>query len=203
MATGENPRDGSEEPLQAEPDEDLARRVQRGERDAMEQLVRRYLRPIHAVAASYLSEPMDVEDAAQESFLRMLGAIEAYDPRRPFAPWLYQIARNIARKRLAARFRWREELPSGELPSRQPGPDEVLERSDVRARVDAAIARLPERQRTAFRLCDVERYPTGDVARIMGLSAGTVRSHVHHARRALRAALAEGGKEAKNRRIVP
>ena len=160
--------------------------------------MRRYVRPIHAVAASFLSEPADVEDAAQETFLRALGAIETYDPGRPFAPWLYQIARNVARNRVAVRARSHAEVPSRELPSRLPGPDAVLERSEIRARVDAAIARLPERQRTAFRLCDVEGYATGEVARIMGLSPGTVRSHVHHARRSLRAVLAETREEVKN-----
>lgn len=191
MRAGEHPGAGADERLDAAPDEALARRVRRGDRDALERLVRRYLRPIHAVAASYLSEPADIEDAAQETFLRALRGIEAYDPERPFAPWLYQIARNVARNRVAARARWRTEVPSRPLPSRGPGPDVVLERSEIRARVDAALARLPERRRTAFRLSDVEGHPTAEVARLMGLSPGTVRSHVHHARRALRAALGE------------
>lgn len=198
MAGREDAADGSGGPRQGPPDEALARRVQRGERDALELLVRRYLRPIHAVAASYLSEPADVEDAAQETFLRALGAIGGYDPGRPFAPWLYQIARNVARDRIAERARGRAEAPSGMLRSRLPGPDVALERSEIRARVDAALARLPERRRTAFRLIDVEGYPAAEVARIMGLSPGTVRSHVHHARRALRAALTESREEAKN-----
>lgn len=135
--------------------------------------------------------------------MRALGAIQSYDPGRPFAPWLYQIARNVSRNRLAAWSRRREDLHSGELPSRQPGPDEVLESSEIRARVDAAMVRLPERRRTAFYLSDVEGYPTEQVARIMGLSPGTVRSHVHHARMALRAALAESREERKNRRLMP
>lgn len=198
MAAGEDPRDGSEERLDAVPDEALACRVQRGDRDALEQLVRRYLRRVHAVAASYLSEPADIEDAAQETFLRALRAIETYDPQRPFAPWLYQIARNVARNRVAAGARWRTELLSEKVQSALPGPDVVLERSEIRARVDAAMARLPEQQRTAFYLSDVEGYATGEVARIMGLSPGTVRSHIHHARRALRAALADSREEVKN-----
>lgn len=191
MAVGEDSIDGSEERLDAAPDEALARRIQRGDRDALEQLVRRYLRPIHAVAASYLSEPADIDDAAQETFLRALRRIETYDPERPFAPWLYQIVRNVARNWLTTRARWQAEVPSTMLSSRLPGPDVVLERSELRARVDAEIARLPEQRRTAFYLSDVEGYPTEEVARIMGLSPGTIRSHVHHARRALRAALAE------------
>lgn len=175
----------------AVPDEALARRVQRGDRAALEQLVRRYVRPIHAVAASYLSEPADVEDAAQETFLRALRGIAAYDPERPFAPWLYQIARNVSRDRMTAGARWHTEAVPEAARSPLPGPDVLLERGEIRARVAAAIDRLPERRRTAFRLSDVEGYATAEVARIMGLSPGTVRSHVHHARRALRAALPE------------
>lgn len=198
MAVGGEPRGDSEERLDAAPDEGLARRVQGGDGDALEQLVRRYLRRIHAVAASYLSEPADVEDAAQETFLRALRGIEAYDPDRPFAPWLYQIARNVARNQVTARARWQAEVPSPTLPSRLPGPDVVLERSEIRTRVDAAIARLPEQRRTAFFLSDVEGYPTEEIARMMGLSSGTVRSHVHHARRALRVALSGTPEQVEN-----
>jgi RNA polymerase sigma-70 factor (ECF subfamily) len=198
MAAGENPTGSPEQRLHAAPDEALARRVQRGDAHALEQLVRRYLRPVHAVAASYLPEAADVEDAAQETFLRALRAIEGYDSDRRFAPWLYQIARNVARNYLAAGARSRTELLSEKLQSALPGPDVVLDRSDIRARVDAAMTRLPEQQRTAFYLSDVEGYATSEVARIMGLSTGTVRSHVHHARTALRGALAESGQQAEN-----
>jgi RNA polymerase sigma-70 factor (ECF subfamily) len=198
MAASENTKRGSDERLDAAPDEALADRVQCGDRDALEHLVRRFLRPIHAVAASYFSEHADIEDAAQETFLRALGAIETYDPRRPFAPWLYQIARNVARNRAAARSRMAAEVPSRELQSRLPGPDVLLEHAEIRARVNAAIARLPERRRTAFHLVDVEGYAIGEVAKLMGLTPGTIRSHVHHARRALRAALADSLEELEN-----
>lgn len=190
MAAGGEPSDGSEEELDAAPDEALARRVQGGDERALEQLVRRYLRPIRVIVTSYVAEPADAEDAAQETFLRALRAIESYDPERPFAPWLYQIARNVARNHVAARARWQAEAPPTTLPSRLPGPDVVLERAEIRMLVRAALARLPEQRRTAFYLSDVEGYPTEEIARLMGRSPGTVRSHVHHARRALRAALA-------------
>ena len=203
MASGQNPREGSGERLDGASDEDLACRAQRGDRDALEQLVRRYLRPIHAVAASYLPEPADIEDAAQETFVRAVAAIGGYDPGRPFAPWLYQIARNVARDRVGVRGPPRREAPSRSLPSPGPGPDAVLERSERRMLVNAAIARLPERRRTAFYLADVEGYSMREVADIMGLSPGTVRSHVHHARRALRAALAATRDTAENREPAP
>ena len=152
--------------------------------------MRRYVRAVHAVAASYLAEPEDIEDAAQETFLRAIRGIALYDVKRPFAPWLYQIARNVARSRIAAVARPQEDLDSFVLPSHLPGPDLMAERSEVAAQVRAAIDRLPERQRTALWLCDVEGYTAGEVGQIMGVSAGTVRAHLHHARRSLRAALA-------------
>jgi RNA polymerase sigma-70 factor (ECF subfamily) len=191
-------RDGVHEPESgtgegtAEPsDEGLARRVQRGDRDALELLVSRYLRPIHAVIASYLAEPADVEDAVQDTFLRALDRIASYQPVRPFAPWLYQVARNVARDRISAMRRRRtESLPDEGMAEPAADPAVTTERAEVRRLVDLAIDGLPEQRRTAFRLHDVEGYTTDEVARLMGLSPGTIRSHVHHARRALRAALA-------------
>ncbi|MEX2466763.1 MAG: sigma-70 family RNA polymerase sigma factor [Gemmatimonadota bacterium] len=176
----------------AESDEDLARSVQHGDRQALERLVRRYVRPVHAVVAAFLTEPEAVEDAAQETFLRALQAIDRYDPRRPFAPWLYQIARNVARNQRAAEdVRRTEPLPDGGTEALEPQPDVAAERSEIRARIEARLLRLPEQRRTAFRLVDVEGMAAEEAGRIMGLAPGTVRSHVHHARRQLREALGE------------
>lgn len=174
-----------------ESDEALARRVQAGDRAALERLVRRYVRPVSAVVASFLSESDAIEDVAQDTFLRALGAIDRYDARRPFAPWLYQIARNVARNhRAAATVRRSEALPGEGPASSTPPPDVDAERAEIRARLEEEIRRLPEQRRTAFRLADVDGMTAEEVARVMGLSAGTVRSHVHHARSQLRDALA-------------
>lgn len=167
-------------------DELLARRVQAGEREAFGELARRYLRPIHAVVGSFLSEPADVEDAAQETFLRALDGITGFDPARPFAPWLYQIARNVARNRLDHRKRWGREAAVDDLAAGSPDPDAALQRSEIRSRVDRVLAGMPDKRRTAFRLFDIEGYSSAETARLMGVSEGTVRSHVHHARRTLR-----------------
>ncbi len=174
-------------------DEALVRRVQAGEPEAFELLARRYLRPVHAVAASFVRERADVEDVAQEAILRALQAIRRFDATRPLAPWLYEITRNVARNRL----RWRKRHPSepvsgleGSLSGPDPTPAAGVERTEVRELLAAAIAELPERRRVAFRLVDVEGYRAEEAARLMGLSAGAVRAHLHHARRGLRARLA-------------
>jgi RNA polymerase sigma-70 factor (ECF subfamily) len=143
------------------------------------------------VAASFLSERADVEDVAQETFLRALDRIRTYDPDRPFAPWLYQIARNVARNRIAGRARRKTEpLPDEGLAGGADDPEAELERSEIRRRVDAAVAGLPERQRAVFRLLDVEGFSAAEAAEMLGLTSGTVRSHLSHARSALREALA-------------
>jgi RNA polymerase sigma-70 factor (ECF subfamily) len=176
----------------ADSDEALARRVQAGDRQALERLVRRYVRPVHAVVASFLSDQSQVEDAAQDAFLRALGAMDRYDPRRPFAPWLYQIARNVARNQIAAQTRRSTEpLTVDGTQAPEPAPDLMAERAEMRSRVEAELGHLPEQRRTAFRLVDVEGMGAEEAGRIMGLTPGTVRAHVHHARRQLRAALAE------------
>jgi RNA polymerase sigma-70 factor (ECF subfamily) len=161
--------------------------------------VGRYIRQVHAIGASLLAEPADVEDAAQDTFLRALRAIDAYDVRRPFAPWLYQIARNVARNRAAHARRWRwSPIPPG-MVAEQSDADLALERAEFHARIAAAIERLPERRRTAFYLCDIEGYAASEVAQMMGLDAGTVRSHVHYARAALRAVLDPSGEPVEYR----
>ncbi|MFW6206317.1 MAG: RNA polymerase sigma factor [Gemmatimonadota bacterium] len=182
-------------------DERLARRTREGDRAAFEHLVRRYLRPIHAVVASYLSEDADVEDAVQDTFLRVLDAVDGYDPERPFAPWLYQIARNVARNRLKAMARWPQApVPEAGIQASGPDPGVAAEQAEARELLEAAIAALPEQRRTAFRLVDVEEYSAKEVGEMMGLSPGTVRSHVHHARRALRGELRARGIERETER---
>lgn len=174
------------------PDGVLARRAQVGDRAAFELLVRRYLHAVHAVAASFLRERADVEDVAQETFLRALQSIRDFNPARPFAPWLYQIARNVARNRL----KWQRRHPSESLAAEEtsladsrPSPATGAERSELRATLERAVEELPDRRRTVFRLVDMEGYTAQETGALMGLTSGAVRAHLHHARRALRARL--------------
>jgi len=198
MGLGKETESHGNEGYHGPADSVLARRVQQGEREAFEILARRYLRPVHAVAASYLRERADVEDVAQETFLRALESIWSFDTSRPFAPWLYQIARNVARNHL----KWRRRHPAepadaskNALADERMSPAAGAERSEFQAVVAAAIETLPEQRRTAFQLADVEGYPATEVARMMGLSSGAVRAHIHHAHRDLRARLARVLKE--------
>ena len=122
-----------------------------GECEAFEALARKYIRSVYAVVSSFLSGQEDIDDSVQETFLRALEKIQSFDPRRPFAPWLYQIARNVARSRWKyLKSRQHEDLTEFErLPAETQGddPGTLAESSELRRYLAAAIDSLPERQR--------------------------------------------------------
>jgi RNA polymerase sigma-70 factor (ECF subfamily) len=151
--------------------------------------VLRYEAAVRRVARAVTGNTMDADDAAQEAFLSALDRIETYDRSRPFGPWLMRIATNAAIDLLRRRsVRAAESLDERlAAPARSPAQD--AEAADIRSRLAAALAELPERQRLALTLFDVEGYPHADIAGILGIPEGTVRSDVFHARRALRAKL--------------
>ena len=171
-------------------DGELTRRVQEGDRGAFETLARKYIRSVYAVVSSFLPVQDDIDDSVQETFLRALENIQSFNPKRPFAPWLYQVARNVARNRWKyLKNRRHEDL--GELqglPADSWGddPGTLAELAELRGNVAAAIDALPDRQRTTFRLHDIEGFKATEIAEMLGVSDGTVRANVHHARRVLR-----------------
>jgi RNA polymerase sigma-70 factor (ECF subfamily) len=151
----------------------------------------RYAAPARRLARAILRDAEDADDAAQDAFLAALRTLGRYDPSRPFAPWLMRIVANAAVDRRRRRqVRRAEELPQA-LPSFDPGPPAHAERRELRAALEEALARLPERQRIAVVLFDAEGYSHREIAQILGVPVGTVRSDVFHGRRALRSALAD------------
>jgi RNA polymerase sigma-70 factor (ECF subfamily) len=142
------------------------------------------------MARTVLSDPEDADDAAQDGFLAALRHIGRYDPGRPFGPWLLRIVANAAAdRRRRMKVRRTDEL-SPQVASRGADPAELTDRRALRDAFTTALAGLPERQRIAVVLFDVEGYSHGEIAAMLGIPEGTVRSDVFHARRALREPLA-------------
>ena len=167
----------------------LAERAKAGDMEAFGQLVERYAGQARRVARAVLGDPADADDAAQDGFFSALRYLERFDPKRPFGPWLMRIVANAAADRRRRRkVRAAEEL-SPTTPGREPGPDVETDRRAFLEAFRAALADLPERQRTAVTLFDVEGYSHAEIAEILGIPQGTVRSDVFHARRGLRTAL--------------
>lgn len=172
-------------------DAELVLLARSGDRDSFGELVRRYQRAAYAVALSVTGKHQDAEDAAQESFLVALQRLD--DCRNParFAGWLLAIVRNRARNLIR-----RESLRGGEqIPvsarTADPGPDRMADISALRSRLKEALSTLPELQREIVLLHDLEGWKHDEISAHLGIPSGTVRSHLHFARKALRAELSE------------
>ena len=168
----------------------LAARANAGDLEAFGLLVERYAGQARRVARAVLGDPHDGDDAAQDAFLSALRHIGRYDPGRPFGPWLMRIVANAAADRRRRRkVRAAEEL-SPTTSGGGPGPDFETDRRAFVGAFRSAVTKLPERQRLAVTLFDVEGYSHAEIAEILDIPQGTVRSDVFHARRRLRTELA-------------
>ncbi len=170
-------------------DAELAALAHAGDRAAFGELVRRYSGQARRVARAILEDPDDADDAAQDGFLAALRHLGRYDPTRPFGPWLLRIVANAASDRRRRRKVRQAEAVPASYPSSGPGPDATAERREFVAAVRGVLATLPERQRIAVVMFDVEGYTHREIAEVLNVPDGTARSDVFHARRALRAAL--------------
>ena len=162
-----------------------------GDRAAFGELVERYAGQARRVARAVLGDPDDADDAAQDGFLSALVKLAQYDARRPFGPWLMRIVANAATDRRRRRSVRRAEPLDPALVGGGPRPDAAAVQRELGDRLRAALAELPERRRTAVVLFDVEGYSHAEIAGMLGIPEGTVRSEVFHGRRRLRALLAD------------
>lgn len=181
MTPNDEPTDVRDSP----PDQALVHAALGGDEQAFSGLVRRYLRPAMAVAYEYTGNREDAEDVVQDTFRRMLGALDRYDPRRSFEPWFFTILRNTARTWTKARRLRGHEPLAAEHAAEEPGPLELASRRELRRSLDDAIEALPLMQRSCFRLCLVEGLTSTEAASALGLAESTVRVHIHKARQAL------------------
>jgi len=166
-------------------EQSLVRAVQDGDEAAFGTLVDRYLASAYATALSVLRNTHDAEDAVQSAFIRALERIDQLKPGSPFGPWFYRVLRSTCLNlRRRESLRSHEEIPVSAAGGRNPERD--LQQELTRERVLAALGELPEMQRLAITLYDLEGYSHQEIGEILGIAVGTSRAHVHHARRALR-----------------
>src|SRR5919107_3534859 len=162
--------------------------AQRGDAEAFAGLVRIHERRAYAVARAIVTSHEDAEDAVQEGFLHAYRALDRFRPDQPFGAWLHRIVANAALDLTRRRkVREAEELPETVAsPFRDPA-----ESGDLRERLQAALARLGDRQRAVIVLHDVEGFKHAEIGEMLGIPEGTARSDLHHARAALRRQLGE------------
>lgn len=173
-----------------ESDAVLVARVRSGEIEAYDTLVRRHLRGAYTVARRLLGNREDAEDLVQDAFIHALDRLDRYDAARPFAPWFYRVLTNRAlNARKSIRIRTTAELDD-EVVAGGDSPARSAERAELRAALVVAVAALPERQQTIVQLAEIDGWSSGEIAAALGMADGTVRWHLHEARKALRTALA-------------
>jgi RNA polymerase sigma-70 factor (ECF subfamily) len=206
-ATSESPTPSSVSA--AEPDALLVERLKKGDRQASEELIRRYQEKAYAVAFRMLSgDREDALDLTQDAFLIALHKIDGFEGKSSFYTWFYRILINTCLDFLRRRKRWRRLLyfrrPNSkdtrestetlaEVASSEPSanPGAAVDVRELQRDLRGALALLSDRQRMIFNLKVFEEMRIVEIARIMGLAEGTVKSHLFRATRIMRDALAD------------
>ena len=171
-------------------DAELIRRVRAGDVGAFDALVAAYMRPAFQVAYRVVGHREDAEDLLQESFLAAYQYLDSFDVERPFGPWLNRIVMNRGANLRRSRTR-RQTEPEVDAVSTAPSALDESTRTEARELLTRALATLSERQRLIVTLCDVDGLTSTEIGERLELAPGTVRWHLHEARRVLRGALAD------------
>jgi len=186
-------------------DAELAALARRGDERAARELVERFQRPVFSIVHRMVRDRELAEDLAQEAFVRTFNNLDRYDPSYKFSSWLFKIAYNLTvdhlrRKEVKtisihgapdALTAERQEATSVTLESDEEAPDARLEALELADELERAIATLREDYRTAILLRHVEGRPYEEIAEIMDIPLGTVKTYIFRARRQLRDELAD------------
>jgi RNA polymerase sigma-70 factor, ECF subfamily len=167
----------------------ILQRVQAGDPEAFDLLVRRYLPRARQVARRLMQDPDDADDLVQDAFLRALERIVTFDLSRAFEPWFTRLLVNLG---LDQRRKQRVRRTESQDPAWFPGgsrPDREAERAELHSALSRALEQLPDRQRLIVTLFEIDGHSTEEIAGMLKVSQVTVRWHLHQARRGLRAIL--------------
>jgi RNA polymerase sigma-70 factor (ECF subfamily) len=185
-------------------DQEVVVLARHGQEAAYRELVRRYERPVFSLVYRMVRDRELAEDLAQETFVKALNAIESYRPEFKFSSWIFKIANNAAIDQLRRRELDTLSLdgsPHAETPEaieatalqigdRQETALEEVEARELGGEIEVAIARLRPEYRSCILLRHVEGRPYEEIAEILGLPLGTVKTYIHRARNELRLSLA-------------
>jgi RNA polymerase sigma-70 factor (ECF subfamily) len=182
-----------QKPAEATDDRELVRRAQAEDKEAFEELIRRHQNRVFAVAGRILRRREDVEDIAQQVFVKAYFSLKRFDQRAAFSTWLYKITVNecwdLLRKKKVRPLVYESDL--SEEQARQviaseekvnPGPD-VSERLLTRQRVERLLEGLDDRDRLMLILKEVEGFSIEEIAEVLKLNANTVKVRLFRARR--------------------
>ena len=166
----------------------LIGRVRAGDPSAFDALVTAYLRPAFQTAYRVVGHREDAEDLVQECFIAAYQYLDSFDVERPFGPWLNRIVVNRGANLRRSRLR-RQTEPETDGVSSAPSALDESTRTETRELLTKALATLSDRQRLIVTLFDVDEMTSAEIGERLSIAPGTVRWHLHEARRVLRGAL--------------
>jgi RNA polymerase sigma-70 factor (ECF subfamily) len=177
---------------------DLVKQCQTGNTEAFDQLVTRYRTRVFAMIYNMVHNEQDAWDLAQDSFVKAWKSIRRFRGRSSFYTWIYRIVMNVTidwlRKKqvkgAGAEFNDAIQLKEIEpasrtVPKADPLPHERMEQSEIRARIDNAIAQLSPEHRAVILMKEIEEMQYHEIAEALGCSIGTVMSRLFYARKKL------------------
>ena len=181
----------------------LVRRVQGGELDAFEELVRAHEKTVYNLALRMTGNPQDAEDMAQEAFLKAYRSLPEFRGESKFSVWLYRIVSNVCLDHLRKQSRRPSssltmedddgEEQQYEVPDESASPEKLLEQKLTREAVQRGLNQLPDEQRQILLLRELRGLSYEEIGEALGLEAGTVKSRIFRARKRLCAFLLADG----------
>jgi len=179
----------------AETDQQLVEKVKKGDSRAFDLLVLKYQHKIFGLISRYIRDADEVQDVAQEAFIKAYNALPRFRGDSAFYTWLYRIAINTAKNHLVSRSRRppgqdveiddAEYYEGGGALRDIENPENALFGAELKAVVENAIATLPDDLRTAVTLREFDGLSYEDIADVMECPVGTVRSRIFRAREAI------------------
>ena len=176
-------------------DNELVRRVQKGDKSAFDLLVLKYQHRIVKLVSQYVREPADALDVTQEAFFKAYRALPKFRGDSAFYTWLYRIAINTAKNQLVYMSRRPlevdlenengEQIELQEMQKSMETPERLLLTNEIRETIIDSIDKLPDDLRTAITLREVEGMSYVEIAAAMDCPIGTVRSRIFRAREAI------------------
>jgi len=191
-------------------DEELVARSNGGDPDSFNELIRRWERPIYALAYRQIGREEDARDVCQETFLRAFRALKGFRGQAKFSSWLYRIAINLCRdwmrrERRTPVMQAPEDVDLMDLAAAS-GPSESIEdrigRNDLSRAVERAMAVLPEEQRAAIVLKEYHGLTFQEIADLVGCPLSTVKTRLYQGLTVLRRELARTGTPVKKENLV-
>lgn len=168
--------------------QDLVLQLQQGSLDALGQLYDQHQRMVYRTALVITGDPDAAADLVQDVFLRLYRFAERIDPQRPLEPWLYRMTVNLSYTWMKRYRRWLRPLEdlAEWLTGSKPSPHDYAEMQDDWDRVQHAVSKLPFQQRVVIVLYYLNDLSLQDIADILEVPVGTVKSRLHYGRQALR-----------------